>query len=101
MPQGGSVNATPGRPVKAGLVRPGGGAKGGPLPGPAHGSRKRVDVAQLVGPAEIAVMLGVDRSTVWQWVGRRRLPEPLAIVSGTRLWDRRAIMAWARATGRA
>lgn len=59
-----------------------------------------VDVSELVGPVEVAAMLEVKVDTVYQWVNRRRLPPPLAMVSGTRLWARADIEAWALESGR-
>lgn len=54
----------------------------------------------LVGPAEVAELLGVRPATVHQWVARDLLPAPWDIVSGTRLWPRHEILAWAEETGR-
>lgn len=56
--------------------------------------------AVLVGPAEVANLLGVKSTTVHQWVARRLLPEPWATISGTRLWPRHEILEWAETTGR-
>lgn len=54
----------------------------------------------LVGPVEVAELCGVKVDTVYQWVGRGRLPEPWAVVSGTRLWPRHVVETWALETGR-
>ena len=54
----------------------------------------------LVGPVEVSELLGVRPATVHQWVARHLLPEPWSIVSGTRLWPRHEIVAWAESTGR-
>ena len=55
----------------------------------------------LVGPAEIAAMLGVSR----QYVDRLSkedpdFPEPEAELTGGRVWSTEAVEAWARAKGR-
>ena len=54
----------------------------------------------LVGPTEVADLLGVKVTTVYQWVHRSLVPEPWDTVSGTRLWARSVIEDWARETGR-
>jgi predicted DNA-binding transcriptional regulator AlpA len=63
---------------------------------------RRVDVDDLVGTAEIAALLGVQRpQVVHDW--RRRhadFPEPVATVSRVGLWVWRDVEKWARATGR-
>lgn len=56
--------------------------------------------ADLVGPVEIADMLGVKTDTVYQWVNRGTLPPAWATISGTRLWHRVVVEDWARETGR-
>ena len=55
----------------------------------------------LVGIAEIVKMLEVSR----QYVDRLTredptFPEPEADLASGRVWDRKAVEAWARATGR-
>ena len=63
---------------------------------------QRIDPANLVGSREIATRLGAQsHRIVDQW--RRRypdFPEPLAIVSGVRVWDWPDIERWAKRTGR-
>ena len=54
----------------------------------------------LVGLKEIAVMLEVGYETVTKWRVREVLPEPDFMVSGTAIWYRSSISAWARSTGR-
>lgn len=54
----------------------------------------------LIGPVEVAELCGVKVDTVYQWVSRGRLPEPWDVVSGTRLWPRHEIEAWATETKR-
>lgn len=63
---------------------------------------QRIDPANLVGTREIAARLGAQSyRIVDQW--RRRypdFPEPLAIVSGVRVWAWPDIERWAKRTGR-
>lgn len=54
----------------------------------------------LVGTEEIAEVLQVERRTVNVWKQRGRLPEPYAVISGTPIWLRDEIEAWARETNR-
>lgn len=56
--------------------------------------------ADLVGPQEVAAMLGVDVATIRQWVKRGVAPTELCTVSGIRLWNRDDIDQWATNTGR-
>jgi hypothetical protein len=59
-------------------------------------------LADLVSSREIATMFGVTRDAVRQWCCRRGqigFPEPL--MRHPQLWDRREVLDWARATGRA
>lgn len=58
------------------------------------------DPRSLLGPAEVASLLRVKHQTVHQWAARGILPEPWAILSGTRLWPRAVILEWAESTGR-
>ena len=64
---------------------------------------QRFDPVNLVGSREIADRLGAKSyAIVDQW--RRRypdFPEPLAIVSGVRVWNWPDVQRWAKATGRA
>jgi hypothetical protein len=55
----------------------------------------------IVGLAEIAERLGVERQTPNRWRHRGLLPMPRAIISGTPLWDWETdIRPWAIETGR-
>lgn len=54
----------------------------------------------LVGTEEIADLLAVERRTVNVWKQRGRLPDPFATISGTPIWLRGDIVAWAKATNR-
>lgn len=58
------------------------------------------DPSLLLGPCEVADLLGVERNTVDVWSHRGILPEPWAVISGTKLWPRHEIVAWAQRTGR-
>lgn len=55
---------------------------------------------QLVGTEEIAEMLEVERRTVNVWKQRGRLPDPYAVISGTPIWLRDDVHAWAAETNR-
>lgn len=61
-----------------------------------------VDLADLVGRAEIAERAGIRLQTVDTW--RRRypdtFPDPIGTISGTPLWLWPAIEAWIEATPR-
>lgn len=63
---------------------------------------REVDVEQLVGTAEIAARLGVRRpQVVHDWRKRHpEFPQPVAIVSGVRIWCWLDVEGWARSTGR-
>ncbi|MGJ0121734.1 hypothetical protein ACQ7HM_21235 [Williamsia sp. MIQD14] len=55
----------------------------------------------LVGPAEIAVALGIEANTVNVWKTRHSLfPKPVKRLRAGDLWDIREIEAWAESTGR-
>lgn len=54
----------------------------------------------LVGTEEIADLLEVERRTVNVWKQRGRLPDPYATISGTPIWLRGDVIAWAKATNR-
>lgn len=55
----------------------------------------------LVGPAEIGELLSVDANTVNVWKTRHRdFPAPVRRLRSGDIWDKREIIAWARATGR-
>lgn len=56
----------------------------------------------LVGTAEIAKRLGVKRpQVVHDWMRRHEdFPDPIAHISGVRVWAWPDVEAWARRTGR-
>jgi predicted DNA-binding transcriptional regulator AlpA len=54
----------------------------------------------LVGTAEIAAMLGVSRQRVHQLTARDDFPQPVAVLASATIWEREAVEAWARDTGR-
>ncbi len=54
----------------------------------------------LVARGDIAQMAGVTSDAAGQWEKRGLLPEPIARTSGGRIWLRRDIEHWLRATGR-
>lgn len=54
----------------------------------------------LMGTEEIADLLLVERRTVNVWKQRGRLPDPYATISGTPIWLRADIVAWAKSTDR-
>jgi hypothetical protein len=63
---------------------------------------RSVDPADLVGTVEIAKRLGAKQyKVVNEWVRRYPdFPDPLAIVSGVRVWNWPDVERWAKATGR-
>lgn len=58
------------------------------------------DGLDVLGLAEIAALLGVQRGTVDRWRVRGNLPEPDGTVGGRPAWRTATITAWAQATGR-
>lgn len=61
-----------------------------------------VNVDELVGPVEVAELLQVKVNTIAQWRLRfPDFPEPVTVISGTRIWRRGQIEAWATDKGRA
>ncbi|HET7329143.1 MAG TPA: hypothetical protein VFJ14_17870 [Nocardioidaceae bacterium] len=54
----------------------------------------------LVGPQEIAELLGVQTATVHRWMARDLLPDPTQRISGVPIWHWPLIESWARDTGR-
>lgn len=54
----------------------------------------------LVALGDIAVMAGVRKTTVTQWVHRGLMPEPVARTSAGLIWNRAGIMTWLLSTGR-
>jgi hypothetical protein len=63
---------------------------------------RRVPVDQLVGATEIALRLGVNKSTVvHDWRYRYpEFPEPIASLAGGFIWAWPDVEKWAKATGR-
>lgn len=59
-----------------------------------------VDEVRILGIAEIAQTLSVERATVDTWRHRGILPAPDFAVSGRPAWHWSTIVAWAQATGR-
>lgn len=59
-----------------------------------------VPLNQLVSFEEIGEMLGVQKSTVWAWSSRGKMPDPAVVVSGHSLWTRTEIEQWASQTGK-
>ncbi len=56
----------------------------------------------LVGVAEIAAMLGVSRQRVDELAkSGAGFPQPAAVLTAGRIWEREDVEAWARETGRA
>ena len=55
----------------------------------------------LVGPSEIAGMLGVHRQQVTRWRRNGKLPDPVAVLQGDRpVWHRSQIVTWAKKNGK-
>ncbi len=54
----------------------------------------------IVGPSEIAVMLGVHRVTVDRWRRDGVLPPAEAELNRGPVWSRSVIVEWAGVTGR-
>ena len=50
----------------------------------------------LVGPMEIAAMLGLKLRTVHQYKSRGLMPPAATVISGTTLWRRTDIVEWDR-----
>lgn len=58
-------------------------------------------MVNLVGPAELAEILQLSRSRVFQLLTQDDFPVPLAILRMGQVWDLEEIRAWADQTGRA
>lgn len=54
----------------------------------------------LVGAAEVADMLGVSRQRVHQLAVQLGFPEPVVTLAAGKIWERAAIEAWLKTTGR-
>jgi predicted DNA-binding transcriptional regulator AlpA len=55
---------------------------------------------ELVGPAELAQLLGVSRTRVVQISSDERFPKPLAELSMGKVWDLAEVRKWADERGR-
>lgn len=49
---------------------------------------------ELLGPQEIAEMLGVSRQRVGQLTKRADFPKPVAVLAMGKIWDASEIRAW-------
>lgn len=58
------------------------------------------DVGELVGAAEIQVLLGVGRQRVQQLANLDDFPAPVAVLKAGKIWRTADIVEWARARGR-
>jgi hypothetical protein len=57
--------------------------------------------AHIVGPAEIADLLGVEANTINVWKVRHSdFPAPIRRLKSGDLWDVREVRTWAERTGR-
>jgi prophage regulatory protein len=54
----------------------------------------------LVGLAELHLMLGVSRQRVDQLARTKGFPEPVAVISAGRIWLRQDVEKWAKSVGR-
>lgn len=63
---------------------------------------RKIDVADLVGAAEIAERLGVARPSGVHQLRRRHadFPQPIAKLKQAMVWAWSDVEVWARATGR-
>jgi predicted DNA-binding transcriptional regulator AlpA len=52
----------------------------------------------LVGPPEIAEIVGGSKRSVWRYIAREDFPEPVAEVRGKRLWKRADVERWTKRT---
>ncbi len=55
---------------------------------------------KILGPAEVADLLGFSRGTIYVMRSRKTIPEPDVIASGGPLWFEKTIRVWAEKTGR-
>jgi predicted DNA-binding transcriptional regulator AlpA len=55
---------------------------------------------RLVGVREIAKLLSLSRQRADQLVRTKGFPDPIAELASGRVWERTAIVSWARAMGR-
>jgi hypothetical protein len=56
--------------------------------------------AKLVGVREIASLLGVTRQRADQIVRTKGFPDTIADLASGRIWERGAVVRWAKASGR-
>jgi predicted DNA-binding transcriptional regulator AlpA len=57
-------------------------------------------LVELVGLAEIAEMLKLSKARADQLARQRDFPLPVVTLTGGRIWDKSAVEAWMRSTGR-
>lgn len=57
-------------------------------------------MAELVGAAEIQLLLGVGRQRAYQLAQYPDFPEPVARLKAGAIWRREDVIEWARARGR-
>lgn len=57
-------------------------------------------MARLVGVREVGKLLGVSRQRADQLVRTKDFPDPIAELASGRIWERAAVVRWARDTGR-
>jgi predicted DNA-binding transcriptional regulator AlpA len=55
-------------------------------------------MTDLVGPPEIATLLGVSRGSARRYVEHPTFPPPVARIRGNRMWAGSDVEKWARAT---
>jgi predicted DNA-binding transcriptional regulator AlpA len=55
---------------------------------------------RLVGVREVASLLSVSRQRADQLVRTKGFPDPVAELASGRIWERAAVVRWARETGR-
>lgn len=58
------------------------------------------DVDRLLGPAELARLIGVSRQRVSQLAQKPTFPAPLAVLEMGSVWALGDLTTWAEATGR-
>ena len=58
------------------------------------------EMHHLVGIREIAEMFGVSPQRADQLSHAEKFPAPTVALASGRIWEREAVEAWARATGR-
>ena len=58
------------------------------------------EMHHLVGIREIAEMFGVSPQRADQLSNTEKFPAPTVVLASGRIWERKAVEAWAKATGR-